>query len=380
MTLRYTSRWRSFLLWVLRWDEEQIPVAQRHKALRSLESWMVRRALCRATAKDVNRQVLELLRAVDRAGPAVVGDTTEELLAGQTAESRYWPDDDALHATLDAEPIYKFLSRPRMRMLLEALEDSLRGPLGEGQACPRNLSVEHVMPQGWREYWGAEIAGDDMVAAMRRDRLVQSLGNLTLVNDKLNPTLSNRPWTDAEAAARGLPGKGKRDYLLRHSELKLNATVVADHPETWNEQDIVDRGRVLVARAAAIWGRPASALKPDPMSPVPGPEDIAQDDAADSQPAMQVDDAHTGKYQGLWEWLRAQDRDEIRLSFAEVEQILGMPLPPSARNHLPHWYGYEGTALGRAIRDADWRATQVNLTDERVVFVRDGHTGPPWTG
>lgn len=49
----------------------------------------------------------------------------------------------------------------------------------------------------------------------------------------------------------------------------------------------------------------------------------------------------------------------------------GMPLPQSARDHLPHWYGYEGTALGRAIRDAGWRATEVNLTSERVTFVRD---------
>lgn len=361
-----------FLLWVLRWDEEQMPVAQRHKALRALESWMVRRALCRASAKDVNRQVLELLRAVDRAGPAVVGDTTEALLASQTAESRYWPDDDALHAALHTEPIYQHLGRPRMRMLLEALEDSMRGRLGEGQGCPRNLTVEHVMPQGWREYWGADIAHDDMIAAMRRDRLVHSLGNLTLVNDRLNPALSNRPWTDLEAAARGLPGKGKRDYLLRHSQLKLNATVVADHPDTWSEQDIIDRGSELIARAAVIWDRPASALKPDPTPVVPGPEDMALRDDSDAVlPMTEADDLHSGKYQALWEWLRAQDRNEIRLSFDEVQQILRMPLPSSARNHLAHWYGYEGTALGRAIRDAGWRATQVNLTDERVVFVRE---------
>src|SRR5262249_19271699 len=34
-----------FLLWILRWPPEQLPVEQQAKALLSLESWMIRRAL-----------------------------------------------------------------------------------------------------------------------------------------------------------------------------------------------------------------------------------------------------------------------------------------------------------------------------------------------
>ncbi len=80
--------------------------------------------------------------------------------------------------------------------------------------------------------------------------------------------------------------------------------------------------------------------------------------------------AHVGKYRELWSWLGQQQADELPMSFDAIEQILGMPLPPSARKHTVHWYGYKGTALGRAIRDAGWRASQVNLTAERVTFVR----------
>jgi hypothetical protein len=58
------------------------------------------------------------------------------------------------------------------------------------------------------------------------------------------------------------------------------------------------------------------------------------------------------------------------MSFEAVEEVLGLALLESARTHLPHWYGYDGTALGRAIRDAGWKATRVDLADERVVFVR----------
>lgn len=355
-----------FLLWMLRWGETDMSTHQRNKAITALESWMVRRALVRATAKDTNRMVLDLLKALNDACPGQAGDTVETVLARQQADSRYWPDDIALHRALDSEPIYKMLTRPRLRMLLEALEESLRGPLGEGQRCPRNLTVEHVMPQAWREHWGSDIDGDDSAAA-RRDQLVHSLGNLTLVNGKLNPTLSHRPWTDQDAAAQGLSGKGKRDYLLRHSELKLNATLVAEHESDWTEQDVRNRSSALVDRIATVWPRPAHALQPRQPTPVAA-DLLAQslDDEAEDASA----DMHTGKYRALSRWLRQQPGEDVSLSFAEVEQILDGPLPPSARNHLPHWYGYDGTALGRAIRDAGWKATHVSLADERVTFVR----------
>ncbi len=80
---------------------------------------------------------------------------------------------------------------------------------------------------------------------------------------------------------------------------------------------------------------------------------------------------HMGKYRALSDWLRQQDRSRVPATFSEMENILGFSLPPSARNHLAHWYGYKGTALGRAIRDAGWRASDVNLTAETLVFERE---------
>jgi hypothetical protein len=58
------------------------------------------------------------------------------------------------------------------------------------------------------------------------------------------------------------------------------------------------------------------------------------------------------------------------MSFSQIERILGFPLPPSSRKHLPHWYGYKGSAVARAIGDAGWKATKVDLNAQTVVFVR----------
>lgn len=357
-----------FLLWILRWNEAAMPQAQRHRVLQALESWIVRRALCRATSKDMNRMVVELLRAMHEAGPQAAGDTVEALLAGQQADSRYWPDDATLSAAVREQPIYKNLSRPRLRMVLEAIEDSMRGPLGEGQRCPRNLTVEHVMPQAWREHWGTDIT-DDTIAALRRDATVQVLGNLTLVSGRLNPTMSNRPWTAAQAADRGLGEHGKRDYLLQHSQLKLNAQLVAGHEQAWTEEDIRARSEVLISRVAAIWPRPHSETSQQTARTL-----ATQPSASSGATGAGTEASHSGKYRALWQWLQDQTQDDVTLSFSDVEQVLGIPLPPSARKHLPHWYGYDGTALGRAIRDAGWRASHVDLSAENVTFVHlDSH-------
>ena len=349
------------LLWLLRWDERRLPAEQRAEALAALESWIVRRSLCRATVKDLNRLVVDLLKALDEAGPETAGDTVEDYLAAQTTDSRFWPTDAMLHDALAHARLYSSLTRPRLRMVLEALEDSMRGPLGEGQPCPRNLSVEHVMPQAWREHWGADIDGDE-VAALRRDHLVHTLGNLTLVSGRLNPTLSNRPWADADAGERGLGSMGKRSYLLRHSQLTLNSEIAAGNQSSWTEQDITDRTAELINRITAIWTRPAPT--PTMTQPATLPPDI--DQASDGDVS-----AHAGKYHALHDWLRQQGQDELPMSFDAVEDVLGLALPESARTHVAHWYGYEGTALGRAIRDAGWKATGVDLVAERLVFARE---------
>jgi hypothetical protein len=82
-------------------------------------------------------------------------------------------------------------------------------------------------------------------------------------------------------------------------------------------------------------------------------------------------DEHVGKYQALWRWLRAQETRERKLSFSELEEDAGIQLPASSRNHTAHWYSYDGSAVARAIIDAGWHATSVDLTAEVVTLVPD---------
>lgn len=86
-----------------------------------------------------------------------------------------------------------------------------------------------------------------------------------------------------------------------------------------------------------------------------------------SEPALA---GHSGKYAPLCRWLRAQDGPELTVTFGQVEEVLGFPLPASSRHHVPHWHSYDGSAVARAIVDAGWKAHHVRLAEETVTLLR----------
>jgi hypothetical protein len=44
------------------------------------------------------------------------------------------------------------------------------------------------------------------------------------------------------------------------------------------------------------------------------------------------------------------------VSFADIETVIGMPLPGSCPRHPAHWSSHDGSAVARAIQDAGWTA------------------------
>lgn len=245
------------LLWLMR-SASAVPETARDVALRAIESWLVRRMLCRITLSDTNSIVVELLAQLCVADPAEAGTITSSFLAGQAGESRRWPTDHEVVESTSAIRFYNVLvPRRRVRMVLEGLEDDLRTPKTEDRYCPRGvLTIEHVMPQSWRTYWGSDIEEDEE-AARQRDRAVQTLGNLTLLTSKLNPAAAHYPWLSSPGADDTLPSK--RDLLYEHTTLLLNKRLLDGHPDRWMEKDIEARSVALAEQITRIWSRPQQA-------------------------------------------------------------------------------------------------------------------------
>jgi GNAT superfamily N-acetyltransferase len=240
---------KPFVLCLLDPEEPPIPKAQLVKALDVVESWMVRRMLVRATTKSYSQVVAELVALVRKSDRGSVGDRIENHLARQSSASRYWPDDAELQEELGTLPAYRRLGRGRLRMVLEAVEDHLRGwkngqsGLGEERVARGRLAIEHVMPRKWHNNWPLQ----DGRTEADRDRIIHSLGNLTLLTGKLNSKVSNGPWLGPE---------GKRSGLEGHDVLVLNRQLLKTAVEEWTEDSIRIRTQELAAVIAQVWPVP----------------------------------------------------------------------------------------------------------------------------
>lgn len=231
-------------------QQEKVPEGQLVKALDVIESWMVRRMLIRATTKNYNLVVAELISQVRSAKREGVGDLIEAYLSGQSGASRYWPDDAELKEELESLLAYRRLGRGRLRMVLEAVEDHLRGwrevkqGLGGERVTRGQYVIEHVMPRKWLAHWPLEQGGSE---ESERDRNIHTLGNLTLLTTRLNSKVSNGPWLGAG---------GKREGIEGHDVLFLNRELLKKGGERWTDNAILARTHELIDLIIQIWPVP----------------------------------------------------------------------------------------------------------------------------
>lgn len=225
--------------------EARLPRERLLRALQIIESYLVRRMVCRLTTKDYNHLVRDLLGAIED-NLATADEAVSGLLASQTAESRQWPDDATVGRALLDLPLYRMLTRGRLRLVLEGIEQTLRTSKAEEQHCPRKLTIEHILPQRWAAHWPLpeeDPERRDELAA-QRNHLLHTLGNLSLINNKLNPSLSNAAW------------EKKREGLQEHSTIFLNKRLLADFSVRFAEEEILQRGEALGEIFFRCWPRP----------------------------------------------------------------------------------------------------------------------------
>ena len=75
------------------------------------------------------------------------------------------------------------------------------------------------------------------------------------------------------------------------------------------------------------------------------------------------------KYQALKDYLSRRTEARIPMTFAEIERIIGAPLPPSARRHRAWWSNNgRNNVMTRFWLEAGYRTAQVDVAGERLVF------------
>lgn len=226
---------------------------QEKKALyRLVYSYLVRRALCGLTPKNLNKTFARLTAEMLSHGVSL--ETFRNAFANQTGNAVRFPADTELEEAVRTKAVYTMFNRKdRLADVLWDLEMATRTKFSVATPRPDNMSVEHVMPQTWTTHWplpdgrlapGDKVTGADhkMLEDIRaRDGLVHTLGNLTLITVPGNTAASNSDFA------------GKKPWLLK-SLLALNLEVTSG--DAWTHTSITDRSTDLAKRAAVVWPAP----------------------------------------------------------------------------------------------------------------------------
>lgn len=221
------------------------------EALSILKSYILRRDICRLTTKNYNKLFVGLIPKL-REAP---GDQIKSLLANLSergSDIDRWPDDEEWNVAWMSRDQYSPARQNRLNYLFEILEAELRSERNEDIEIKSALTIEHIMPQKWQETWplpGYEDADsiDDFDVEyrsmmLRRNRAVNTVGNLTLLTQKLNSSVSNGPYATKMPAIRA------------HSSLALNRDL--NEWNHWDEGTIQQRAEALFKAARRVWIAP----------------------------------------------------------------------------------------------------------------------------
>ena len=125
-----------------------------------------------------------------------------------------------------------------------------------------NYQLEHIMPQKWEENWNPDIVPyvdeqgnklpKDEDSKKKRYQKIYSLGNMTLLNGKLNASISNNSF-DKKMNGDGKK-KGVKDYSSLYITRKDIVEKIYDKQKKWNEQTIIEREKQLGKEVVELWG------------------------------------------------------------------------------------------------------------------------------
>lgn len=223
----------------------------------TLESYLLRRAVLGWTTKAYNRIFLNLIKALRKKDAPAPPLAIATALSDLSGESSAWPSDDAFASAWMSRPAYEDLNNAKLTHILVRLNDTYMTRKAEELTIESDLTVEHIMPQSWLEHWPLadgqsgltwreviDAGSEDprSTATTTRNRVIHTLGNLTVVTQSLNSAVKNREWAV------------KRPALLEASLLPINQQLHAY--SAWDEEAIAQRGKEMLERALTIWPGP----------------------------------------------------------------------------------------------------------------------------
>jgi predicted transport protein len=204
------------------------------EALRLLEAYVFRRAVCAVPSNSQQKTFATFSRALRREPGHYLPSFKAHLL--DLPSYRRFPSDEEFRREIQIRNLYKF--NKSCGYWLRRLKNHQR----KEPIAVANYTIEHILPQNpdlsatWLKALGPDWA-------QLQEEWLHRLGNLTLTG--YNPELSDRPFLDKRDHSEG--GFSTSPLRLKQNLGKL---------ERWDVDAIRRRGETLATQALEVWSSP----------------------------------------------------------------------------------------------------------------------------
>lgn len=221
---------------------------ERNKIFDFLESYIVRRAICKAS----NDNYSDLFNEHLIANEIITHNGLKSYIDSKGTTSILMPNDDMVYESFHSVA----LNNNRAKSILFLLESKIRGEDFATALLPCNsYSLEHLMPKKWKKNWPLPSSTTEE----QRDLAVNSLGNMMLLPISLNASISNSDWYTKKN------GSGKKKGLVHYaSDLAIWNGALSK--SIWDEDAISERAEWLAEKANEMWFNECS----DDVKPIKG--------------------------------------------------------------------------------------------------------------
>jgi uncharacterized protein with ParB-like and HNH nuclease domain len=211
--------------------------SEQNKIFEYLESYIMRRMVYHANTKNYNQLFGDRLISNN----ILTKDDLKAYIDQRSDKVNFMPSDKELN---DGFHQSKLINK-QAAGILYFIESKIRNRakhsttlLGLGR-----YSLEHIMPKKWENNWG-KLANNQ--AKIDRDRILLTLGNLTIITASLNSSIRDGNWNVKRK------GKSNKAGLNQYASGLDTFSQYLSLPN-WDETEISNRADFLYGEAIKIW-------------------------------------------------------------------------------------------------------------------------------
>lgn len=222
-----------YILYVLKEVKE---IEERNRIFGYLESYIVRRAIC----QSANNSFSDLFAEILLGNEVKSFEGLRDIIESKTEEKLSFPTDEEVITCLKE----KKQPNKRAMAILYLIESRLRNDQKHATKLHpfKDYELEHLMPKKFEKNWPLPEDYDED----QRRRLIETLGNMSLLPSKLNRSVSNADWETKKN------GKNPDKGLIFYASDLVTLKNVIQSP-VWNENEIKNRAQWIADVIIEKW-------------------------------------------------------------------------------------------------------------------------------